>query len=223
MKAQQTVVFFDLETGGLNQTLHPIIQISAIAVNWLSLETVDTFDAKVQFNPAQCEPDALKINGYTPEAWADAMPLDQALSVFSQLCREHSHVQMTSRAGNPYFVAQLAAYNAEFDMKFIQVAFNITRQFMPASYLALCMLQRARWFFAERPGLGQPDNFKLPSVCRALGVTLDKAHDAGADNRAQIAVLRRIRDMESLEREVLICSSVDNPSAQEAIITEERA
>jgi len=60
-------IYFDLETGGLDWTIHPIIQIAAVATA-PDGQIVDEFEAKIQFDPAMASPEALAINAYTPES-----------------------------------------------------------------------------------------------------------------------------------------------------------
>lgn len=188
----KTVVFFDTETGGLDCRKHPIIQIAAAAADWETLDVIATFEAKIQVSEADCEPEALKLNSYDAAVWAnEAEPDHIALSRLSDFLRGNATLQMTSKAGRPYWVAQLAAYNAAFDQEFLFAAFKRLDYFLPAAFSVLCTLQRVRWHFAEQ-GKKLPSN-RLADVCSELGISLNNAHDAQADNFAQIEVLKAIR------------------------------
>jgi DNA polymerase III epsilon subunit-like protein len=188
------VVFFDLETGGLQPYKHPIVQIAAAAVQLDTLAIVEQFERKVKFDTLACTPEALAVNHYTPEAWADAQPLVAVLNEFADLCRRYAWIRKVSKSGNDYTVAQLAAYNASFDLEFIQVACRQHHVFLPASYSGLCTMQRAMWWFLEHPHGPQPSSYKLVDVAAVLGVSEFAAHDAQGDNRAQIEVYRRTQD-----------------------------
>lgn len=188
----KTVIFFDLETGGLDPKKHPIIQIAAAAADWESLEVIEKIEAKLRVDISQCELEALKMNSYDQTAWdAQAVDAHEALGEMQALCNRHACLAMVSKAGRSYKVAQLAAYNAPFDSEFLFAAFRQIGLFLPASFSVLCTLQRVRWHFAER-GERLASN-RLGDVCRELGVTLEGAHDAQADNLAQVEVLKAIR------------------------------
>jgi DNA polymerase III epsilon subunit-like protein len=179
-----TTVFFDLETGGV-EPHHPNIQVAAIAVrDW---KEIDAYEAKVAFDPKACDPEALKVNGYTPEAWLKAVSEAQAASGFAEFCRKHADVTMTSkRTGRPYKVARLAGHNV--------VAFDVPRArammeragglFWPACWwYALDTYQRAIWHFAELGG-AEPENYQLQTLARYLRIEAQgAAHEALADVR----------------------------------------
>lgn len=195
----QTVIFFDLETGGLSPYKHPIIQLHAAAVRWDDLETLETLECKVKFDVSQCEQEALNVNHYHPLAWELAPPIEEVLADFAALMKRHACIQKVSKAGKPYAVAKLAAYNASFDMEFLKQAFKLTGIFMPAEYHGLCVMQRAMWFFAENVNAVMPPmSWQLSDVCAALGVGQAIAHEATGDNLAQIGVLRRIRALDGM-------------------------
>lgn len=188
----KTCVFFDLETGGLDPTRHPIIQIAAAAADWATLDVIETYERKIEIDLACCEAEALRVNSYDPAVWSEEAksPLE-SLREFADFLRRHACVEMTSKAGRPYKVAQLAAYNAAFDGEFLTYAYRSAELFLPAGWSVLCTLQRVRWHFAE---LGERlPSHRLGDVCQHMGITLANAHDAQHDNLAQIEVLRVIR------------------------------
>jgi oligoribonuclease (3'-5' exoribonuclease) len=63
------IVFFDLETGGLDPRRHPIIQIGAVAVD-ADLVAIESFEIKVQFSRKKANRDSLRKNHYQPGVWA---------------------------------------------------------------------------------------------------------------------------------------------------------
>jgi DNA polymerase III alpha subunit (gram-positive type) len=193
------IVFFDVETGGMDPQRHPMIQLAAAAYSWPMLELLETLEIKLQFDPSKCEPEALELNSYNAESWAlQAVPPAVARDRFADFCREHATVEQTSRAGKPYCVAQLAAYNAEFDMAFLRRLFD--GAFLPGTYAALCVLQRVRWAYAEHDAyhLPRPTNYKLGTVAQHLGICADRAHDAAADVRIMADILRALWHAEQL-------------------------
>lgn len=115
------------------------------------------------------------------------------LSWPSFLCR-HATVDLISDRGSTFRVAQLVAHNAEFDTGFLRNWYSNLSIFFPASYRALCTLQRALWLFDENKSLTPPVNYKLGTLCQYFGVELsdENAHDALADVRATLALYREM-------------------------------
>jgi len=110
----QRIVFFDLETGGLDPTRHPIIQIAAVVVDddWREIET---FQSLIQFSERAAESAALEINHYDRERWAaEARPWRTVLADFKTLLKRHSTLERrgSKPPHNPYKIAQLAGHNA---------------------------------------------------------------------------------------------------------------
>jgi DNA polymerase-3 subunit epsilon len=188
------LVFFDLETGGLDPAKHPIIQIAAIAVDE-ALEELAVFEAKIDFDMATADQEALLKNNYSREVWdRESRPAADVCDDLSNFLRRYSDVQMTSKAGKPYKVAQLIGHNADsFDGPFLQNWYKRLNQFMPAAFRVLCTYQRAMHHFHEREDLPQPENFKVGSLAAYFGVPLENAHDALADCRATIGIYRALR------------------------------
>lgn len=188
------IVFFDLETGGTDWSRHPIIQIAAVAVD-TSLNEVESFERKIKFDIASCDPQALGMNGYSKEVWDLEATCEKAvIRDFSKFLDRHASIERRSeRTGNPYSVAQLAGYNAAaFDAQFLQAAYKKNNQFLPASYRVLDVYQRVIWY-AHESGL-ELESFKLSEVAKKFGVPLEKAHDALEDVRATIGVYRQIKE-----------------------------
>jgi len=189
------LVFFDLETGGL-ELHHPIIQIAAVATT-PDGDELSSFEAKLQFDIAQADAESLTKNSYSAEAWASrAVPPSVALSSFTQFLRPFTDIPMVSRRnGRPYRVAQLIGHNAaEFDSPRLQHAFKSNDIFLNASWSVLDTVQRARFFFHEHPELPRPASYSLGDLCAALDVPLVDAHDALADVRATAGIYRAMRN-----------------------------
>src|SRR5579863_8386229 len=143
-----SIVFFDFETGGIPFD-KPEIQLAAIAVapDWSELAT---FEQKIKFDESKADPEALKINHYSKEAWSDAMAEPGVVAAFSNFLKQHSSVEMTSKAGKPYSVARLAGHNAAtFDGPRLKMMFDRAAMFCPAHPQVLCTLQRAMLFSIE--------------------------------------------------------------------------
>ena len=181
-------VFFDLETGGVEEH-HPDIQLAAVAVrDW---EVVDTFEHKIQFDTAEAEPEALRINSFNPNIWKDkALPEENVVMAFASFLEKYRAIQKISRAGNPYTVARLAGHNvARFDAPRLLRMFKRNHgTFLPAdAFMPLDTMQLALWHFADADE--KPENFKLGTLCQFFGINTEGAHDALVDvtNTVQLA------------------------------------
>lgn len=187
------LVFFDLETGGLDYTKHPITQIAAIAVD-ADLREIDSFQAKLDFDRNAADPRALDIGRYSPEIWtAEQKPCSAVCAELAKFLAKYADIRMISqRNGSEYWVAQLVGYNATtFDGPFLQALYRNHQCFLPAAFGVLCVMQRAMWRFIELDSR-RPENMKLATVCRHFGIDLTDAHDAMADCRATLALYRRV-------------------------------
>lgn len=173
----ERIVFFDLETGGLDPLRHPIIQLAAVAV-----------DAK--WNESTAEPEALAVNSFDAKVWErEAVGQLEAMERTADLFRRHATMQKISAKGRPYSVARLAAHNAPFDCGFLVQWFKSAGMFCPAAcFEPLDTLSLARW--ASLGAKDGPENHELESLCQWLGIELDGAHDALADVRATVQVAR---------------------------------
>jgi DNA polymerase III epsilon subunit-like protein len=192
----QRIVFFDLETAGLNPEKHPIIQIGAIAVDE-NLAPIEEFEVKIQFDERRANRNSLRKNHYHRGIWTrDGLVPDEAAKKFSEFLRRHATVPMIGSDGSTYFVAQLAAHNACFDGEFLQVWYQKRYTYLPARRLVLCTLQRAMWFFEERSNETPPADFKLATLCRRFDVPFHaaSAHEALADVTATIGLYRTIQN-----------------------------
>ncbi len=181
-------VYFDLETGGV-QPQQPSIQLAAIAVDEHGNEAA-SFEQKIAFNEADCDPEVLRINHYTKEAWKDAINYQATAALFASWLKPYSSVSlMSKRTGRPYSVARLAGYNAvSFDGPRLKAMFGTS--FFPCEYLIRDVLQRALFWFDEHPEAPRPDNFKLSTIAAMFGVSSEGAHDALADARMSAALYK---------------------------------
>ena len=187
------LVFLDLETSGLDHSRHSIIQIAAIAVDE-QLNELASIERKVAFRLEDADVKALEANSYDPAVWAkEAVEPGMAIGQLSAFLKRYADVQMTSKAGKPYSVAQLVGHNAaSFDGPFLQAFYKRHDAFLPASYRVMCTLQRAIWYWHEMSEVTPPPDYKLGTLCDCLGIRLDNAHDALADVRATVALYKAL-------------------------------
>lgn len=193
MPGPDRVVCFDCETGGVDPDRHPMISLAMVAADRDFLPIGEELYVRIQFDEAAAEPEALEVNNYDPELWKEtALPRRQAVARAYQFLKRHAAVRMVSkRTGSPYKVARLVGHNAaDFDFRFLRGAFEEAGQFLPAAFLVLDTLRLAQW--AEHVGAfpRPPENLRLETLCKLLGIELEDAHDAMADTRATLELAR---------------------------------
>lgn len=184
------LVFFDLETTGLNPRLHEVMQIAAVAVDE-RLRVVEEFEVKVRITGHRIPKGVLRLTRYDPEVWRrEAVSPKYAALRLARFLRQHStRASMGSRSSSR--VTQLVAHNAAFDGPFLEAWSRRLRVHMPVTFRALCTIQRAEWYFVEI-AQQRPASMTLLSLCQyfEVGFSEADAHEALADARATLALYR---------------------------------
>lgn len=179
----EDLIFFDLETSGLDFNKHEIIQIAAI-----DARTGHEFMTRVDFDIDAADPHALENNSFDENLWNDtAISLTDAVMKFSDFIKEHSHLHRKSKNGrNIYTVAALAGFNIlGFDKFFLAKAFDSEGIFLPADYRMFDVYQMCLWKY---PGLKR---YSLEAICEMMGVNA-QFHDALEDVKATISIFKKI-------------------------------
>ena len=147
-------VVFDLETTGLSAVNNRIIEIGAVKVEEGRItERFSTF-----VNPREPIPfDIEQLTGISDEMVIDAPPVEQVLPEFLEFCKD----------------SVLIAHNASFDAGFIHQ--NCVRLGIDAEFTVGDTVAMARMLL---PSLGK---YKLDTVAKALGVSLENHHRAVDD------------------------------------------
>lgn len=195
------IVFIDLETGGLNyyprmvngslRPMNPIIQIACAVVEEPGLDIVDSMELKVQFNEAECDPQALVINGYQKDNWKEAKCKTAARVDLSNFLKRHATItQISKRTGNPYNVALISGWNiSNFDYPYLKAFYE--NEFMPASYHILDCMVLAHMYSAVT-GVKFP-SLKMVDVAKHFNVAYEgNAHDALTDVSVSAKIYKAI-------------------------------
>ena len=201
----EKLVFFDLETTGLDLVKDDVIQIAAVAVTYypfkekmerasFDFEELDRFEVKIAPTPQGLE-NLWEGSNYSPEVWAaEQVPAGLAWRRFFAFLRRHSTVERTSKGkGTIYRVAQLAGHNVDkFDKQLVWREGRHHDLYVPASgncwdTVQLAITARVLGF----PEVVELPDLRLGTLAAAAGYPLgDDAHEALADVRATVAVAR---------------------------------
>jgi len=199
----QRLVFFDLETGGLDYRRHPITKFAAVAVEVPSWKVVDELEVKVKFDVEKASPEALAMNGYDADTWkSEAVGETIAAQAVAGFFRNHATVQMTSKGGKAYSVARLAGHNvASFDQLFLKEWFKRLDVFNPGHYLALDTMHLALWIHGGRLASGELANVKLQTLADYYRIQRHgEAHTALSDVKVNARVAEWMVNDVSRER-----------------------
>jgi len=172
------LLFFDLETTGVNPAKNGIHQISGeIIIDGISKEK---FDFKVQPNP-KCiiEPEALAVSGVTKEQVLAYPPMIEVYVKFTQVLSKY--VDKFNKADKFFLVGY---NNASFDNQFLRGFFLQNGDNYFGSWFwsnSLDVMVLASQYLLDRRE--EMENFKLATVAKEVGINIDelKLHDASID------------------------------------------
>lgn len=169
--ADRPLAITDIETTGLDASIHEIIDLAVLIVDQKSLRVRSQYGARVR--PTHIRSGAkraLEVAGYSPAAWRNAVDLETALAVYSQ------------KASDAIFVS----YNVFLAYSFLDAGFKTTGIEDPTDYHRLDIFSLA-W---SRLGPG-PSN--LDSICKRLGIIPEPVPHRAMDGALkQLEVLRAL-------------------------------
>lgn len=169
--AERPLAITDIETTGLDASIHEILELAVLVVDQKSLRVRDQYHARVK--PARVRTStkrALEVVGYSPAAWRSAVDLETALTVYSQ------------KADGAIFVS----YNVYLAFSFLDSGFKSTGVEDPTDYHRLDIFSLA-W---SRLGPG-PAN--MDSICKRLNIVPEPVpHHAMDGALKQLEVLRAL-------------------------------
>lgn len=170
------IAITDLETTGLDERHHEIIEIGLILAHQQNLEILQVFETKVR--PEHIEtasPRALEINGYDPELWKEAPWLLWAMA------------QYAIKTQNAMF----AAHNVTHDWAFIREGFRKTGVNNLMDYHRIDLFSIAWEKLTRSTDLKE---FKLKQLCRHFGIPEEpEPHRAINGARCAYEVFKRLR------------------------------
>ena len=138
----------DIETTGLDATVHEIIDLAVLIVDPHGLKVLDRYHARIKPQRIRTAAKrALDVAGYTERAWRTAVPLETAMAVYSE------------KAANAVF----CSYNVYLTYSFMDAAFKEAGVEDPTDYHRLDLFTLA-W---SRLALAAPT---LDSICKRLDI-----------------------------------------------------
>lgn len=171
------LLFLDVETTGLDVDRHEIIELGAVRVTH-DLARVVCGPLSLRVQPSHIEtasPEALAVNGYSPEAWVGACELRIALEWLWPMLRD----------------AVPAGHCVGFDLGFLErAARDVGLGALPSDYHRLDTASLA-WLLTQS---GECERVSLQPVCDALRLPRARAHRALDDAFASLSVARVVRE-----------------------------
>ena len=164
------IVYFDLETTGLNYYHDRIIEVAA-----QTNQGDDPFSELIHLEGAQIPLIVSSLTGINANMLTDCRTERQVLRDFRLYC---------GTTGEPVY---LVAHNAEgFDQWFLRSRFLHHRIRFPSNWRFVDTLQVSRMLFPKR------DRYTLKSLCDDFGIPQVNAHRADDDVHCLILVFKRI-------------------------------
>lgn len=168
---ERPLAITDLETTGLDASVHEIIDLAVLIIDQHTLKVRDRYHARVRpRHIATGAKRALQVTGYSPRAWTQAVDLETVLTAYSQ------------KAQNALF----CSYNVFHAYSFLDTGFKTTGVEDPTDYHRLDLFTLA-W---SRLGMA---SLNFDQICRKLDIPPeDKPHRALDGALKQLEVLRAL-------------------------------
>ena len=162
----RALVFGDLETFGFGKQ-QPVIEWAGVKRKPDgTTETLDVQVAVTDYEVAKAEAGALRVTGWTPEAWTTAMPKTTAFTLVHNFLAAHTLVGFNVDG-------DIARLEREFEYSEIPV---VRRWCEPLELSTLCRARHKGW-----------PAYNLEEACRQYGLEPEGAHRAlGGATRAML-------------------------------------
>lgn len=139
----------DIETTGLDASMHEIIELAVLIVDQRSLKILDRYQTRIKPTHIRTAAKrALEVAGYAESSWRQAISLETALAIYADKAKG----------------AVFCSYNVFLAYSFMDAGFKLTGIEDPTDYHRLDLFTVA-W---TRLGLASPT---LDSISKRLGIT----------------------------------------------------
>ncbi len=174
LRAAGHLFVVDLEMSGSNAQLHEVLDVGGVLTSLApGLPEQEAWGARVKpRHIGNAVPGALKVVGYTPKGWKDALDLERAFEKFAALGRD----------------AVITGWGISQDMAFLVESFRRLGQPWPFATVALDVQPIARTILND----SHVDRFNLGHVADRLGIGRMGEHGALADAYATYDVLVKL-------------------------------
>jgi len=168
---ERPLAITDIETTGLDASVHEIVDIAVLIVDPTTLRVRDQYAARVKpEHPRTGAAKALEVVGFSPQAWRTATSLEEALESYSRKARD----------------AVFCSYNVFLAYSFLDAGFKQTGVEDPTDYHRLDLFTLA-W---SRLGMA---SLNFDQICRKLGIEPEPKPRRAAEGAAkQLQVLRAL-------------------------------
>lgn|GEM_PF-728629 len=175
LREAPSLLVLDLEMSGPNVQQHEVLDVGGVRAELdPQLPEIEAWGARVKpKHIGNAVPGALKVVGYSPKAWRDAIELDAAMERLSELGRD----------------SVVTGWGIGQDMAFLAESFRRTGKPWPFALVALDVQPIARQLLR---GTGHVDRFNLGHVADRLGIGRMGEHGALADAYATYDVLVKL-------------------------------
>lgn len=175
MESVSVLLVIDLEMSGSNPQMHEVLDVGAVKARLdAGLPEEGSWGQRVRpKHIGNASPGALKVTGYSPKAWKDAIELEEAFERLAGLGEG----------------AMITGWGIGQDMAFLAESFRRVGREWPFAPAALDVQPIAR---ALLKGTGDVDRFNLGHVADRLGIGRMGEHTALADAFATYDVLVKL-------------------------------
>lgn len=174
--SDRPLAIVDLETTGLDASIHEILDMALLVIDQNTLKLRDRYSARIKpRNIKKAAKRALDVVGYSPNAWRTSVPLEAAMEIFSE------------KASG----AILCSGNMYLTRSFLDAAFKRCGVEDSTSYHHIDLMSMA-WAKALELKLAR---LTMDSLCKKLGIpTQPLPRRAGDGAKTQLSILRKLRD-----------------------------
>lgn len=161
--SQRPLVFIDIETTGLDPTVHEMVEFAAKRISCRGVELDETEFRVKPLHPETAQPEALKLNGYDPEKWQNALDPESALRRIVDFC-----------CGDQ---AIIVGQNPGFDLGFINA---MIKQYGAKDKIPYHKVDTVSLAYTILVPLGL-ERLSLKNICEFLGISNAGEHGAMRD------------------------------------------
>ena len=170
------LAFVDIETTGLNAQEHEILEIGCVLTD-SELKILDEFEMKIKpEHMERADPVALKVNRYQAKDWQEALPLEEALKIFSKKVEGCIMVGQNVAFYSGFLEANLARFGLLNTMH----------------YHKLDTISIAWAKLHQQPDI---DHFSLREMCQYFGIENREPHQALSDARATFELYKKLMSL----------------------------